>query len=157
VFERFDQDARRAVMLAATAEARRRGDRRIGTDHLLLGLLHDPDSIAAQALGVDLQSARSAADTLDRAALASIGIDLGDHSLAGPAPGRRRAPLTSGARAVLQLSVEQARERRARRIQARHLLLALLSRRPPDPAATLLQALGVDPAEARRRLTQPAR
>ena len=157
MFERFDQDARRAVMLAATAEARRRGDRRIGTDHLLLGLLHDPDSVAAQALGVDLHSARSAADSLDRAALASIGLDLGNHTLAEPAPGRRRAPLTSGARTILQLSIEQARAGRARRIQTRHLLLALLSRRPPDPAAALLQALGVDPAEARRRLAQPPR
>ncbi len=156
MFERFDTDARRAVMLAATAEARRRGDRRIGTDHLLLGLLTDPDSIAVSVLGVDLAAARAASDALDRAALASVGIDPGDRSLATPVPGRRHAPLTSGARAILQLSVEHARRAKARRIQAHHLLLAVLTRQPPDPAAELLRALGVDPAEARARIDRSA-
>jgi ATP-dependent Clp protease ATP-binding subunit ClpA len=154
VLERFDKDARRAVMLAAKDEAKRRGDRRIGTDHLLLGLLHDPESVAVRTLGVDLTSARAASEALDRAALAAIGIDLGDRSLATPVQAARHAPLTSGARTVLQLSLDQARQGRSRRIQARHLLLALLARQRPDPAAELLHALGVDPSAARDRLAE---
>ena len=55
---RLSPDARK-VLACAAQEARRRGDRRLGTDHLLLGLLCDPDSSAAAALGVDLAAARS--------------------------------------------------------------------------------------------------
>jgi ATP-dependent Clp protease ATP-binding subunit ClpA len=156
MFERLEKDARRAVLLAAKEEAQRRGDRRIGTDHLLLGLLHDPDSVPARTLGVDLESARATAAALDRAALAAIGIDPGEPGPSSPVHTRRHAPLTSGARAVLELSLDEARRSRRRRIQAGHLLLALLSRQRPDPAAELLQALGVDPAATRHRLTQSA-
>lgn len=51
----------------AREEARRRGDRQVGTEHLLLGLLHEKgiDSV----LGTDLQSGREALDALDREAL----------------------------------------------------------------------------------------
>ena len=49
-----------AIYLQASEEARRRGDRRTGTDHLLLALLEDP-SIEA-VLGVSLQQARQALD-----------------------------------------------------------------------------------------------
>ena len=42
------------VYLDATAEARRRGDRRVGTEHLLLALIADPDSSTARALDVPL-------------------------------------------------------------------------------------------------------
>ena len=48
------------VVLDAAEEARRRGDRRIGSDHLLLALLKDEDSVTARALGVDLPTARGA-------------------------------------------------------------------------------------------------
>lgn len=68
----------------------------------------------------------------------------------------RRPPLTSGARAVLARSIREASSTRPRYIEARHLLLALLSRERPDPAAELLAALGVDPDAARERLTDPA-
>jgi ATP-dependent Clp protease ATP-binding subunit ClpA len=155
--KRFSADARRMVMTSAVDEARRRGDRRIGTDHLLLGLLHDPDAVTARALGVDLESARAATAALDRAALAAIGIDVGDLTAARrPSRARRRPPLTSGARAVLARSIREASSSKSRYIEARHLLLALLSRERPDPAAELLAALGVDPDAARKRLTNPA-
>ena len=49
---RLVEDARRSVLTWAAGEARRRGDRRIGTVHILLGLLHDADSDAAKVLGV---------------------------------------------------------------------------------------------------------
>jgi ATP-dependent Clp protease ATP-binding subunit ClpA len=156
MFERFDKDARKAVLEAAKEEAARRGDRRIGTDHLLLGLLHDPESVAARALGVRLESARAAADELDRAALASIGFDLGDRTIpAAPVRSLRRAPLTSGARAVFIASVLEARRNKARYIRGSDVVLALLTRERPDPAAELLKALGVDSAQVRARLTEP--
>ena len=48
------------IMLDANAEARRRGDRTVGTEHLALALLADPDSMTARALGVSVADARAA-------------------------------------------------------------------------------------------------
>jgi hypothetical protein len=56
----------------AREEARRRGDRKVGTEHLILGLLREP--LLAQALGCDLQTARDALDAIDQDALAAVGI-----------------------------------------------------------------------------------
>src|SRR6266511_1836149 len=152
--KRLSEDARKLVLTAAADEARRRGDRRLGTDHLLLGLLHDPAAEAASALGVDLASARAAQDALDRAALAAVGIHAGDLGPIGePGGAHRRPPLTSGARAVFKRAVEQAHPRKSGRIGTRHFLLALLACQRPDPAAELLHELGVDPAVVRDRLT----
>ena len=61
-----------AICLRASEEARRRGDRRTGTDHLLLGLLEDP-SIEV-VLGLTLQQARQALDSLDQEALGALGL-----------------------------------------------------------------------------------
>lgn len=66
--KRLRIDVRKLVLTSATEEARRRGDRRLGTDHLLLGLLHDEDSQAAHALRVSLAAARAASEALDVAA-----------------------------------------------------------------------------------------
>ena len=108
--KRLSVDARKLVLTSATEEARRRGDRRLGTDHLLLGLLHDGDSQAARALGVSLADARAASDALDRAALAAVGIQVKTLGEGPPAPsGRRLPPLTSGARAVFKLAIDEAR------------------------------------------------
>ena len=63
------------IYLRASEEARRRGDRRTGTDHVLLGLLEDP-SIEV-ALGVSLQQARQALDSLDQEALGALGMASG--------------------------------------------------------------------------------
>ncbi|MEP7034292.1 MAG: Clp protease N-terminal domain-containing protein [Dermatophilaceae bacterium] len=150
---RLSVDARKVVLTSAADEARRRGDRRLGTDHLLLGLLHSADSKVARALGTDLESARAASDALDVAALAAVGIDvvqLGD----APRPvfARRLLPLTSGSRTVMKAVVDQTRQAGLKRIESRQFLLALLDRERPDPAAELLRALGVDPAEVRERL-----
>jgi ATP-dependent Clp protease ATP-binding subunit ClpA len=155
--KRLSVDARKLVLTSATEEARRRGDRRLGTDHLLLGLLHDEDSPAAKALGVSLADARAASDALDRAALAAVGIQVKTLREGPPAPfGRRLPPLTSGARAVFKRAIEEARPARTGRIDTAHFLLALLSLQGPDPAAELLDALGVDPAAVRKRLGGPA-
>ena len=157
VFEHFDEDARRRVISLAAEEARRRGDGRVGTEHLLLALLHDAGSVGARAVGVGVERARTALDALDREALAAVGIDVAHVASPVPVLTRRRLPFTSGARAVLHRAVVEARTAKARRVQARHLLLGVLSCPRPDPAAQLLAAVGVDPTEVRDRLTRPPR
>jgi ATP-dependent Clp protease ATP-binding subunit ClpA len=153
---RLSADARKIVLTSAAEEARRRGDRRLGTDHLLLGLLHDQDSPVAAALGIDLGSARTALDALDRAALSAVGVNV-DHlaQLPRPVHARRLLPLTSGARAVIKRTVEETHRTKSRRIETRQFLLALLERERPDPAAELLQALKVDRSQVRSRLSAP--
>ena len=151
--KRLSVDARKVVLTSAIEEVRHRGDRRLGTTHLLLGILHDDGSAAVKALGVSLAEARSASDALDIAALAAVGIEVERLGEGPPTSfGRRVPPLTSGARAVLKRAIDEARLRKSRYIDTMHLVLALLSLRHPDPAADLLEALGVDPAAVRRRL-----
>ena len=75
-----------AIYLRAGEEARRRGDRRIGTDHVLLALFEDPSVEAV--LGVSLQQARQALDSLDQEALGTLG--LGSGTDAPPLPMRAR-------------------------------------------------------------------
>jgi ATP-dependent Clp protease ATP-binding subunit ClpA len=140
------------VVTAALEEARRRGDRRLGTQHLLLGLLHTTDSPAAWALGVDLDTARAALDTLDDQALAAIGLIV-ERQRAEPVP-RKHPPVTlsalnSNARAVVKQAVN-ATTARTRYTAPEHLLRALLDREYPDPVAQLLAQLGVDRTAARR-------
>jgi hypothetical protein len=71
-----------AVYLRASEEARRRGDRRTGTDHLLLALLEDPSVEAV--LGVSLQQARQALESLDHEALGVLGLGSGTDAPALP-------------------------------------------------------------------------
>ncbi len=138
-----------AVVTAALAESRRRGDRRLGTEHLLLGLLHDDGS--AHALGTTLAEARAALDRLDRAALAALGIEV-DGLRPPEVPVRRGkltlGALTSGARAV----VDEAIRGTPRPRDPARLLRVLLRLSPPDPAADLLVELGVNVERVRRRL-----
>lgn len=129
-----------AALVRAGEEAARRGDRRVGTDHLLLGLLHD--EAIAHAVGADVERARAAARELDQAALAAIGVDLGDLPSARPGARVGHLPLTSAARAAIGRSGAVADAERVRRIEPRHLLAALLECAEPDPAATLLAAIG---------------
>ncbi len=71
-----------AIYLRASEEARRRGDRRTGADHLLLAVLEDP-SIEA-VLGVSLQQARQALASLDQEALGALGMVSGTDAPALP-------------------------------------------------------------------------
>ena len=145
------------VLRSSAEEARRRGDRRLGTDHLLLALLHDSDSVTARALGVSLESARAASDALDRAALSAVGVKVASLGMPEPTPVVRRfPPLSSGAREVLKQAIEEARPDRTGRIETRHFLLALLSRERPDAAAELVHAMGIDPRDVRSRLIKSA-
>ena len=164
MFNRFSA-ASTAALNAGIAEAQRAGDPKLNSDHLLLGILHDPASRAASALGTDLATALAARTALDRQALAAVGIevaDLGD--LAGQLPSEVRARLTGRPRLrfapaaadVLRRAVVEASSVKARTLEPEHLLLGLLGAQLPDPAAELITALGVDPAAVRTRLAQAA-
>ncbi|MET7769355.1 Clp protease N-terminal domain-containing protein [Nocardia sp. NPDC005366] len=149
MFERFAAAPRSAVR-EAVEEARQRGNRRVGTEHLLFAVLNEP--AGADLLGVTAETARAAADELDRQALAAIGIDLGDfRPTAAPGAGKR-PPFSSGAREVLSRTLALAAAAKSRRIETRHLLVALLERDRPDPIVALLFALGIDPVATRARL-----
>lgn len=149
MFERFADSARNAVTLAMS-EAARRGDRRIGTDHLLIGVLHDSE--VAGIVGVDADAARRMADSLDRQSLEAIGIDLDDFATTSRPAGSRHAPFTSGSKSVMKRMLANTTADGARRIAPKHLLLALLEREEPDPGASLLVALKIDV----RRIRQEA-
>jgi ATP-dependent Clp protease ATP-binding subunit ClpA len=146
MFERFARGARDAVFLAID-EAGRRGDRRVGTDHLLVGVLHDPT--VAELIGVGDEAARLVADDLDRRSLAGIGIDVDTFGRLAPAVGAARLPFTAGTKIVLKRTLALTVADKARRIQARHLLLALLERNEPDPAAEVLAGLHINKQQAR--------
>jgi Clp amino terminal domain, pathogenicity island component len=149
-----------AIYLRAGEEARRRGDRRTGTDHVLLALLEDP-SIEA-VLGVSLQQARHALESLDHEALGALG--LGSDTDAPPLPMRAvpkkptirdvmkkdRLRMTPAAKKVLEEAVGP--NRRKTQVTAQQVLAQILTLQPPDPAAVLLGALGVNMSEVRRRL-----
>jgi ATP-dependent Clp protease ATP-binding subunit ClpA len=149
---RFSTAARRCLS-AATAEAALRGDRRVGTDHLLLGLLHHAP--AATALGVDLPAARAALDDLDRRALAAVGVEAPD-GLLPRAVSAGRLPFTAAAGDALRQTLREAQRADSRHLEPPHLLLALLGRSGPDAATDLLAALGVDPDLVRLRLDPAA-
>lgn len=150
MFERFARTARAAVE-DARLEAERRGDRRIGSEHLLIALLQN-DGLAA-VVGVDAQTARDTADRLDCSALAAIGLTLGEFRPATAGGVGRRVPfMTAGAKAVIRHSLTEASAEKARTITSRHMLLAVLDRHEPDPAATLLAELSIDPTALRERL-----
>ena len=149
-----------AIYLRAGEEARRRGDRRSGTDHLLLALFEDP-SIEV-VLGVSLQQARQAQESLDREALGALGLGSGADAPALPMRAVPKKPmfrdvaqkdrlrLTPAAKKVLQDAVKP--NRRKTQITAQQVLAQVLALQPPDPAAVLLGALGVNASEVRRRL-----
>jgi len=149
-----------AIYLRASEEARRRGDRRTGTDHVLLALLEHP-SIEA-VLGVSLEQARQALEALDHEALAALG--LGSGADAPPLP-MRAVPKKPRIRDIAQRDrlrmapaakevLEEASKPNRRRLQvtAQQVLAQILTLQPPDPAAVLLGALGVNTSEVRRRL-----
>ncbi len=154
MFERFASSTRTAVERGAE-EAGRRGDRRIGTEHLMLGLLHDQETAAL--VGVSVGDARSTSESLDVQALEAIGLPIGDFRPAVRPSKLTRTPFTSGAKAVLARTVSLTSAERARRITPRHLLLALLERQQPDPAAVLLNECGVNAQELADKLSSPDR
>lgn len=171
MFERFTQDARQAVV-QAQEEVKPFGHSHIGTEHLLLALLHHPDSLPARVLhrhGVTHTTAAEAiarlipkAEDLDAEALSSIGIDLdairekveaafGPGALdrnPTPSPRRRRLlvghlPFTPRAKKVLELSLREAVALKHTQITSGHILLGLI-REGQGLAAKVLTDAQVD-------------
>ncbi len=147
------------TFMAAREEARRLGDRSIGTEHLLLGLLRDPE--IAALVGVSHDDARAALDKQDREALHAVGLDrvpapppIDER----PVPARptvravmgRRLKMTPAAKSALKRAGRPMR--RGRHITAQEVLGELLECSAPDPSAVLLERLGVDRVALRSRL-----
>jgi ATP-dependent Clp protease ATP-binding subunit ClpA len=150
-----------AIYLRAGEEARRRGDRRVGTDHLLLALLEDPSVEAA--LGVSLQQARKALESLDREALGALGLGPGADAPELPMRAvpkkprirdvakRDRFRMTPAAKRVLEEAYKPKGHRKLQ-VTGPEVLAQILALKPPDPAAVLLGALGVNTSEALHEL-----
>ena len=131
-----------ALYMQSGEEARRRGDRRTGTDHLLLGLLEDPS--IESVLGVSLRQARHALESLDQEALGALGI--GPDADAPPlrmravpkrptfraVMGRDRLRMTPAAKKVLENAVKP--NPRKTQVTAQQVLAEILTLQPPDPA-----------------------
>ena len=136
-FERFTRRARQVVVLAQE-EAETLGDGRVGTEHLLLGLLRSEDDAVAPVLaeaGVTLDATRAQA-----------------RELVGDSTSRRRAPFTRAAKRALGNAVHEARALGDNFIGAEHVLLGLLGDEHAG-AVAILRALGADPDALRRAVT----
>jgi hypothetical protein len=150
-----------AIYLQASEEARRRGDRRAGTDHVLLALFEDP-SIEA-VLGVSLQQAREALDLLDREALAALGLRPDAETRLLPMRAVPKKPrirdiakkdrlrMTPAAKKVLEDAYKPKGHRKLQ-VTGPEVLAQILPLQPPDPAAVLLRALGVNTSEVLQEL-----
>lgn len=149
MFEQFTHDTRRIVGYAME-EARSLGDKRMGTEHLLLGALHERGP--SEALGVSLEDARRAAARLDAAALKAIGFDSKDLTRAAMPTRGRKPPFSSGAKEVMAAMLKSAVDQKSRKITASSLVVSLLERGEHDPVTALLQELRVDRAAVRDRL-----
>ena len=135
-FARFTPRARNVVM-AAQEEARTAGNDEIGTAHLVLGLLHEPEAFAARALveaGVTPEAVRDAV-TPTLGPTAEVVPDL--------------IPYDAGARKVLELTFREALRLGHNYIGTEHILLALLEE---DDGSGVLAGLGIDKAGAERRI-----
>lgn len=138
VFERFTETARLVVVNAQEA-AREMGHPHIGSEHLLLGLLWDPDQVPSRVLaplGVSRESAQ--------AKLVEI---------VGPGEGARggQIPFTPRAKKVLELSVREALSLGHNEVRPGHLLLGLL-RVDEGTGVRILLDLNVAPAELREQV-----
>ncbi len=113
VFERFTDRARRVVVLAQE-EARLLNHSWIGTEHILLGLIHEEEGVAARALeslGVSLDAARLRVEAI-------VAPGTGEPS--------GHIPFTPRAKKVLELSLREALALGHNYIGTEHILLGLL-------------------------------
>jgi hypothetical protein len=137
-FGRFTPRARNTV-LAAHNEAHSAGNDQIGTGHLVLGLLSEPEALAAQAAtaqGVTLQSVREAAT----AALPAAAADVPD-----------LIPYDAGARKALELTFREALRLGHNYVGTEHILLALLEL---EDGSGVLSGLGVTKAATEAYVAQ---
>ena len=140
MFERFTDRARRAIVLAQE-EARLLNHNYLGTEHLLLGLIHQGDGVAAktlESLGISLADARTQVEeTIGRG---------------GQAPSDH-IPFTPRAKKVLELSLREAQQLGHNYIGTEHILLGLV-READGVAALVLRNLGADLARVRQQVIQ---
>jgi len=140
MFEWFTERARRVVVLAQE-EARMLNHNYIGTEHLLLGLIHEGDGVAAKALeslGISLQAVRQQVEEI---------IGQGQE----PPPGH--IAFTPRAKKVLELSLREAKELGHNYISTEHILLGLI-REGDGVAAQVLVKLGADMNRTRQQVIQ---
>ncbi|HVL32851.1 MAG TPA: Clp protease N-terminal domain-containing protein, partial [Actinomycetota bacterium] len=130
MFERFTDRARRVVVLAQE-EARMLNHNYIGTEHILLGLIHEGEGVAAKALeslGISLDAVRSQVEEI-----------IGQ----GQTPPTGHIPFTPRAKKVLELSLREALQLGHNYIGTEHILLGLI-REGEGVAAQVLVKLGAD-------------
>jgi ATP-dependent Clp protease ATP-binding subunit ClpC len=140
VFERFTDRARRVVVLAQE-EARLLNHNYIGTEHILLGLIHEGEGVAAKALeslGISLEAVRAQVEEI---------IGQGGSSPSG------HIPFTPRAKKVLELSLREALQLGHNYIGTEHILLGLI-REGEGVAAQVLVKLGADLSRVRQQVIQ---
>ncbi|HSR44853.1 MAG TPA: ATP-dependent Clp protease ATP-binding subunit [Acidimicrobiia bacterium] len=140
MFERFTDRARRVVVLAQE-EARLLNHNYIGTEHILLGLIHEGEGVAArglESLGINLDSVRQQVVEI---------IGQGQQAPSG------HIPFTPRAKKVLELSLREALQLGHNYIGTEHILLGLI-REGEGVAAQVLQKLGADLPKVRQTVIQ---
>ena len=138
MFERFTDRARRVVVLAQE-EARLLNHNYIGTEHLLLGLIHEAQGVAARALeslGISLEAVRAQVEEI---------IGQGHSAPTG------HIPFTPRAKKVLELSLREAKQLGHNYIGTEHILLGLV-REGEGVAAQVLVRLGADLPRVRQQV-----
>jgi ATP-dependent Clp protease ATP-binding subunit ClpC len=139
-FDEFTESAKQVLVLAQR-EAQRLEHARVGTGHLILGLTNESDDLAARLLrdsGAQLPALRTA--LIDRLGLGS--------TTAGAIHG-----LTTRAKAVMSMAVEESERRKDRFIGTEHLLFGVL-REGQGAGIDILATVGIDVARFRKRLSQ---
>src|SRR6266851_5140915 len=140
MFERFTDRARRVVVLAQE-EARMLNHNYIGTEHILLGLIHEGEGVAAKALeslGISLEAVRRQVEEI---------IGQGQQGPSG------HIPFTPRAKKVLELALREALQLGHNYIGTEHILLGLISE-GEGVAAQVLVRLGVDLSRVRQQVIQ---
>jgi ATP-dependent Clp protease ATP-binding subunit ClpC len=140
MFERFTDRARRVVVLAQE-EARMLNHNYIGTEHILLGLIHEGEGVAAKALeslGISLEAVRQQVEEI---------IGQGQQAPSG------HIPFTPRAKKVLELSLREALQLGHNYIGTEHILLGLI-REGEGVAAQVLVKLGADLNRVRQQVIQ---
>ncbi|WP_270887264.1 ATP-dependent Clp protease ATP-binding subunit [Pedococcus sp. 5OH_020] len=140
MFERFTDRARRVVVLAQE-EARMLNHNYIGTEHILLGLIHEGEGVASKALeslGISLESVREQVQEI---------IGQGQQAPSG------HIPFTPRAKKVLELSLREALQLGHNYIGTEHILLGLI-REGEGVAAQVLVKLGADLNRVRQQVIQ---
>ena len=140
MFEKFTDKARRVVVLAQE-EAKMLNHNYIGTEHILLGLIHEGEGVAAkalEALGINLDAVREQVQEI-----------IGQ----GQTPPTGHIPFTPRAKKVLELSLREALQLGHSYIGTEHLLLGLI-REGEGVAAQVLTKLGADSNRVRQQVVE---